>query len=323
MTKHFRKEHPADSIEREEDGDYSENEQSDSDPSLDQDGDESPDSTGQYGDSHIKSEATTNGAASNYDANLWRLPAQTAQGPKQHQVPRGTDLRSDLSAQNVKMERSMSGTPQRSLTDSTLNRQMPANRYIDTARANSLSDKVARSLSVDMAMWQAHRSPESPTTMTSPHNFPMHGMNMPTSAYHQYQHQALPIRKSSLQPIHDIVHDEPPQALYSQVPQHDYTPTHGSQYSQAPPDFRDSMPSTPVSGQQLPQYASSMDAMGAPYQTPQALPMEDYNIPMQAVYGLPQASSVQVYHETMDLYKDLKAEDAWSQMPDSAVSWGM
>lgn len=320
MTKHFRKEHPADSIEQEEDADYSDIEQSDSEPSLDPDGEESPDSMEHYGDSHIKSEVISNGAASNYDANLWRLPAQTAQGPKQGQMAMGADRRSELSLQTVKMERSLSGTPQRSMTDSNLNRQMAANRYINTTRANSLSEKVSRSPSVDMAMWQAHHSQESPTTMTSPHNFPMHGMNMPTSAYNQYQHQPLPIRTSNLQPIHDVVHDEPPQALYHQQ---NFTPTHGSHYAQPPPDFRDSMPSTPVPGQQLSQFSSPLEAMGAPYQAPQALPMEDYNIPMQAVYGLPQAPSANLYHDPMDMYKDLKAEDAWSQMPDSAVSWGM
>ena len=317
MTKHFRKEHPADSIDQEEDADYSDIEQSDDEPSLDQDGEDSPDSADYLQDPEIKSEAPVNAAASNYDANLWRLPAQTAQRPGPNRTSMNADLRSGISAQTVKMERSLSGTSQRDLTDPA----MRANRYINT-RANTLPNDMSRSPSVDMAMWQAQHLHESPTGMTQPRNYPMQGMNVPTSAPTQFQHMALPIRRPSLQPVHDIILDEPQQAHYSQAPQQSYAAIPNSQYGHPPPNFRDEMPRTPDPGQQLPQFSSSMDHNG-PYQPPQALPMEEYNLPTLNMYNLPPSQGVSMYHNPIDVYKeDLKLEDSWTQMP-SAVGWGI
>ncbi|KAL9635424.1 MAG: hypothetical protein Q9164_003469, partial [Protoblastenia rupestris] len=139
MTKHFRKEHPTESIDQEEDADYSEAEQSDEDNSFEQDGGESTDSMEFSQDHNIKTEAPSNTAASNYNANLWRLPAQTAQRADQDQMHIPLNLRSEISAQTVKLERSLSRTPQRNLTDPGTCGQVTSNGYMQ-ARANTMSD---------------------------------------------------------------------------------------------------------------------------------------------------------------------------------------
>ena len=228
MTKHFRKEHPAESIDHEEDADYSDVEQSDDEPSPDQDREDSPDSLEYFRDLKVKSETPVNAAASNYDASLWRLPAQTAQRPTHDQGAINADLRPGLPPQTVKMERSLSGTPQRALTDPARNPQIATTRYLGN-RANTMPNTVSRSSSVDMAMWQAQQLQGSPTSMTPSQPFSMQTINAPTSAPTHYQHQPLPIRHPNLQPVHDIILDDPQQPHYSQT-QPNYTAMQSPHY---------------------------------------------------------------------------------------------
>ena len=320
MTKHFRKEHPAESIDQEEDADYSDIEQSDDEPSVDQEGEDSPDALEYFRDLKVKSETPVNAAASNYDASLWRLPAQTAQRSTHDHGMMNADLRSGLASQTVKMERSLSSTPQRTLTDPMRNSQMSSTRYVGN-RANTMPNTVSRSSSVDMAVWQAQQLQESPTSMTPSQPYPMQTMNVPTSAPAHYQHQSLPIRHPDLQPVHDIILDDPQQGHYNQ-PQPNYNVMQSPQYA-APPsaDFRDEMPRTPAPAQQLSQLPHPIEATG-PYQPPQALPMDDYNSSIQPIYNLPTTQNVNVYNDTIDIYEKLKLEDMgnWS-LPNQVLRW--
>ena len=305
MTKHFRKEHPTESLDQDLEYEYTDAEPSDEEPSLEQDDEETPDSM-EHLVGGIKSEGSSNPAASNYNANLWRLPAQTAQTSSPSQAQFGPDV------QRVKMERSLSRTPQRTPADPPLNHGMA---YATTHRANTMP--MSRSPSGDI-MWQAQSLNESPTSMTAPQNYPMHGMEVPTSAPNQFQHQTIPLNRA----IHDIILDDPQQPAYTQAPQQQqtYAPMPTAQYVPPNHDFRDEMPATPAPGQQVPQYPASLET-AAPYQPPQALPMEEYNPPVNGMYGPPQVQAVFSYENYMDPWKDVKLEDPLSQMPEPVRPW--
>ena len=53
--------------------------------------------------------------------------------------------------------------------------------------------------------------------------------------------------------------------------------------------------------------------------------MDDYNSPIQSIYNLPAAESVNLYNNTIDVYKDLKLEDlsGWTDMPEQVIRWEM
>lgn len=107
MTKHIRKEHPAEPIQEDQDAEYSDVEPSD-DEVLEDDIEEVKEEAGSPYQEDPKDLRLTR-PLSNYHANLWPLPAQTAQRPTLH--------RSESSSHDIKLERTSSGTPQRSLTD--------------------------------------------------------------------------------------------------------------------------------------------------------------------------------------------------------------
>ncbi|KAL9127970.1 MAG: hypothetical protein Q9217_003261 [Psora testacea] len=315
MTKHFRKEHPTESIDQEEDADYSEAEPSDDEPSLEQEAEDSADSLDFCRDGSIKSEAPSNAAASNYNANLWRLPAQTAQRPYLSQMQMSSDMASDITAQTVKLERSLSRTPQRTLTDPALNKQMTSIGYMQ-ARANTLPGGMQRGAPTSFAAWQSQQMPESPTSMTSPQDYQFQGITVPASAPPQFsQSQAVPMSQPPLQSVHDIVLEDPQQSQYTQAPQQDFPP---SQYTQTHHDFRDEMPRTPAPSQQI-AYTASMDS-AAPYQAPEFL-TQDYNTVVAGTYTLPQQAGISIYNDPLDVYKEFKIEDTWGQMPDQAIRW--
>ena len=306
MTKHFRKEHPTESLDQDPEFENSDVEPSDDEPSLEQDDEDSPDSM-EHIVGGIKSESSRNPAARNYHTDLWRLPGQSAQTPSPSQAHFGADV------QRIKTERSMSRTPQRTATDPPLHHGMV---YATTQRANTMP--MSRSPSGDMAMWQAQSVQQSPTSLTHPQHYQMHDMQVPTSAPNQYQHQTMHLNRA----IHDVILDDPQQPAYTQAPQQQAYPMATTQYAtQTTHDFRDEMPSTPAPGQPVPQFPGSLDTAGAQYQQPQALPMEDYNNPVTGMYALPQSQPVPSYQNHVDPWKDVKLEDAWSQMPEPVGPW--
>ena len=316
MTKHFRKEHPTESVEQEEDADYSDVDPSDDEPSLEQDADDSPDSMKFGRENNIKTEAPSNAAPSNYSANLWRLPAQTAQWPDQHQTQISSDLRTEISAQTVKLERSLSRTPQRNLIDHGVSGQVTSTGYVQS-RANTIPDGIQRGTATSFAAWQSHQMQESPTSVTSPHDYQVQSMNLPASAQPQYRHHVLPMSQAPLQPVNGIILEDPQQAQYTHPPQHIYTHSH---YTQSRHDLRDEMPGTPAPNQQIP-YAPSMESE-TPYQAPEFLPPEDYDTVITGAYALPQQAAISIYNDALDLHiKELKPEDAWAQMPEQVIRW--
>ena len=279
MTKHFRKEHPTESLDQEEDAEFTDGEFSDDEPGLEHDVD-SLSSTEYPFDHRIKTERNGNAAASNYNTNLWALPAQTAQRP---------------TSNAVKMERSLSGASQRSAHEPNL----PQTGYIP--RSNTLPGTIPRSHSTDMSMWD--RALDSPASISTTGDYAL--QSIPTSAP-PFQH-TLPIRRPSLQPVHDLINDDPTSYV-----QHHARQTHPSQ-PQFPPNYRGEMPQTPASGRQEAQYTHSMEDDGIPF--------EAYTVPANNIYNLPTVHQpVGMLADYIDPWKDPSKLDnnPWGQMPDPA-----
>ena len=151
----------------------------------------------------------------------------------------------------------------------------------------------------------------------------MHPVSPPTSApTHFQQPQALPIRRPSLVPVHDIILDDPQQSHYTQGTPQDFHTASTQQYNTAVPDFHDEMPRTPAPGQQIPQFSSSSDS-NSTYQEPQALPMEEYNHSSTGnMYAMAQPQGVSLYMDPLDAYKEVKMEDSiYMQMPEATYRW--
>lgn len=277
MTKHFRKEHPTESLDQEEDAEFTDGEFSDDEPGLEHDVD-SLSSTEYPFDHRIKTERSSNAAASNYNTNLWPLPAQTAQRPTSHAV---------------KMERSLSGASQRSAPGS----EHPQAGYVP--RTNKLSGTIPRSHSTDMSMWD--QPLESPVSMSTPGDYALQGL--PTSAP-SFQH-TLPIRRPSLQPVHDLINDDPTPYV-----QHQPRQTHAPQ-SHFPPNYRGEMPQTPANSRQEAQFPQSMEDDGIHF--------EAYTVPANNIYNLPTVhQNVNMLADYMDPWKDpSKLDNPWAQMPDA------
>ncbi|KAG8530945.1 uncharacterized protein KY384_004302 [Bacidia gigantensis] len=319
MTKHFRKEHPAESLDHDEDADYSDVEPSEDDPSVEQDGTDSGGSADYLIDSTVKLEPTNNAAASNYNANLWRLPAQTAQRSTQAaHTQSGANLATNHQGHTVKLERSASHASQRNMTDPALSGHVAAVGY--GGRANMLPLQIPRSHGDDLAMWQAQQLHDSPHSISSDPSFSVQDLNN-TSPVPTHFQQVLPIRRPSLQPVHDIILDDPRQGPYTQESQQNFNSTPTPQYNQTPPDFREEMPRTPAPGQQLPHFSSGLS--NAQYQEPHSLPLEEYNNPAHNdLFNMSQARGVSLYIDPLDAYKELKMEDnIYTQMPEATYGW--
>ena len=311
MTKHFRKEHPTESIDQEDDAEYTDADVSEDEASLEQDAEDTPDSMEFGQEGNIKTELLHNAAASNYNANLWRLPAQTAQRSGMNQMHRGNDLRSEISAQTIKLERSMSCTPQRTLTDPNVNDQVTSAGYVQT-RANTISEAVRRATPTSFPDWQSQEMQQSPASMSSPRDFQIQAINIPASTPpHYHQPQVISMSQPPLQPVHDIILEDPQQSPYTHQNQQTFPAMPTVQYTQPQHDFRDEMPRTPAPGQQI-TYLSSTD------QGPHFLPLEQY--PLNETYTLPLSQEINIYNDP-DIYKEPKIEGTWGQFPEQTIRW--
>lgn len=261
MTKHFRKEHPSD-LENEDydDGAYSDAEASEDEPSLDQDTEDSREQSQEIsGDGDIKLEIQQTQGSNTYSTNLWALPGQGTQQSlgrtRPNQLKNSID-NPEMSPRAIKLERSVSRTPQRTFTDPSMNTQAPSNFM--HARSNTLPQQISipqqfsHAMSggvlaqgyhqddAQLALWHATRSlQESPTSMTNsspgldhPHDaFPSQNFQLedlsassPISS-HYPQQQDMALQAPSLQAVHDIMLDEPqPQyTTMTQSQQQSYT----------------------------------------------------------------------------------------------------
>ena len=289
MTKHFRKEHFNESIEHDEDADFSDVDLSDEEPSLDHDVD-SPSSAEYQFDHKIKPETPSITAPNNYTPNLWPLPAQTAQRPVNHAVKL----------------RSLSSTPQRSPTEQHVASQMGAG-YIP--RSSTLPSAIPRSQSLDMAMWQGPGL-DSPTSISTDGSYSVQGMT-PTSGQFPST-QSIPIRRTSLQPVDDIILDDPQAAFgYNHHPQQRYTsgPPPASYQRSSPHDFRRDVTGTPSPAQEV---AQLLSIDNEPL-------IEAYQAPPIGHYSIPSGQSVSLYNDPLHDFKMKMEDSTYAQMPDAAL----
>ncbi|MCJ1459807.1 hypothetical protein MMC28_010186 [Mycoblastus sanguinarius] len=214
MTKHIRKEHPAESIQDDQDAEYSDAEPSD-DEQLENDAEDyQEDSRTSYQKPDNAQEMSSSRPSSNYHASLWRLPAQTAQRPSPLRLQRPYIPRSDTTIQEIKLERSSSATPQRSLTDPYPNGQMSTSEYVN-ARADTMPDSIPVHPSMPQSLangglpqqyqlgsresniriWNSQQSmQESPTSLTgsSPSSAGVHSHSLFPSQSYQHQNVEVP-----------------------------------------------------------------------------------------------------------------------------------
>ena len=230
MTKHIRKEHPAEPIQEDQDAEYSDVEPSD-DEILEDDIEEIKEEAGSPYQEDPKDLRLTR-PLSNYHANLWPLPAQTAQRPTLH--------RSESSSHDIKLERTPSGTPQRSLTDPypensmhsaglegiTMHSVMP--HGLNTG--NMPQQFQYRNHDNSVGLWSPghdsptsipNSSPSSASTQAHPmytsQSYQLQPTSVPTHTQMQYSHDG--IVTNIQQPmndlaVHDIHLDQPQQHQY-------------------------------------------------------------------------------------------------------------
>ncbi|KAK4694452.1 hypothetical protein P7C71_g3137, partial [Lecanoromycetidae sp. Uapishka_2] len=111
MTKHIRKEHPAEPIQDDQDAEYSDVDPSE-DEGLEEDTDEIKEES-RYLDLHDTKGSQLTQSLSNYNKDLWRLPSETTQRPAPLQL-RSIPL-SDIATRDIKLERTSSAASQRSI----------------------------------------------------------------------------------------------------------------------------------------------------------------------------------------------------------------
>ena len=244
MTKHIRKEHPAEPVHDDLDAGYSDAEASE-DEQEENDAEEYPeDRKDIYTDTDSNPELPSSRPPSNYHASLWRLPAQTAQRPCPLRLQRPFIPRSDATAQEIKLER-CSATPQRSLTDPYPNGQIhcrtttvPDNISISTTLPQTLPNGAlpqqyqlgSRESNVDL--WNSQQAmQDSPTSLngSSPSSAGIRSHSHFPSQNYQHQNTDVPphdqghyannqdatVLNSVHQPmadmtVHDIILDQPP-----------------------------------------------------------------------------------------------------------------
>lgn len=288
MTKHFRKEHSSESIEQEEDADFSDVDPSDEEPSLDHDMD-SPSSIDYPFEPKIKTEPSNMDGFHRYTPDLWPLPARTAQRPVNHAIK----LRSN------------SNTPQRSPTEPRRASQVGAG-YIP--RSNTIPNSIPRSQSLDMSMWQGHGL-DSPTSISTDGSYSVPGMTPSSGQFPSSQ--SIPIRRTSLQRVDDIILDDPQAAMaYNHQPRQQYTSGPPSSYQlSSAHEYRNSMPGTPP----------AQNAVQLHYMDDEPL-IEAYQAPPIERYSIPSGQNVSLYNDPSDF--KLKMDDnPFGPMPDQALPY--
>lgn len=205
MTKHIRKEHPAEPIQEDQDAEYSDDEASEEEE-LEEDTEESREDSQLYQDpADLRQRNQSAGAPSHYNRSLWRLPGETVQRPSPLQLQRPI-LRSEVSIHEVKLERSCSSTPQRSLTDPYPTGPMHSSEY-SHGRADTMPDGLPQAPASagvpsqyqlrndsNVDLWSTQSLQESPTSLTnsSPSSASTQSHPLFTSQPYQLQHVSIP-----------------------------------------------------------------------------------------------------------------------------------
>ena len=347
MTKHIRKEHPAEPIHEDQDAEYSDDDASDEEE-LEEDTEESKeDPQLAYQESaNLDQRNQSLGAQSQYNRNLWRLPGETVQRPSPLRLQRPIP-RSEAPIHEIKLERSCSSTPQRSLTDPYPTGPMTSSEY-SHVRAETMPDGLPqapastgvptqyqlrndgniglsspRSLQ-DSPTSLTHSSPTSASAQSHP-LFPAHSYQvqhiMPSEPMSYPDHQEtvrnleqLKLEQSQLHQFSGLLQNISHQDAYNETSReishnHGYN---GTQTQAVAQHYQSDMPSTPAPTQSIPQYTAPVQE--APYQPPQFLPPDNYPIGNQ--YFSPHNNGVYQYNDGLDWWKEeIKPEDYWTLMP--------
>ena len=346
MTKHIRKEHPAEPIQEDQDAEFSDDDASEEEE--DEDTEESKeDSQVPYQEpaDHNKSNQSV-AAPSQYNRSLWRLPGETVQRPSPLRLQRPVP-RPDAPIHEIKLERSCSSTPQRSLTDPYPTGPIPTSEY-SHVRAETMTDGLAQpptsggmptqySLRNDaMSLWSqsslqdsptslAHSSPSSATTQNHPlfpnQSFQLQQVVMPAESMQYPDHQEtvrnleqLKLEQSQLQQYGGLPQNQSRQDAYSSVSREasQHQAYNSAQAQAVTQHYQSEISQTPAQTQSMPQYTAPVQE--APYQPPQFLPPDNYPIGNQ--YFQPHSNGLYQYNDGLDWWKEeVKPEDYWTLMP--------
>ena len=346
MTKHIRKEHPAEPIQEDQDAEYSDDDISD-DEELEDDTEESKEESQRpYQESaDLDQRNQSLGAPSQYDRSLWRLPGEAVQRPSPLRLQRPIP-RSEASVREIKLERSCSSTPQRSSTDPYPTGPMSSSEY-SHLRADTMPDGLPHapasagvltqySLRTDgMSLWSpaslqgsptslVHPSPSSATTQSHPlfttQSFQLQPVIMSSEPISYPDHhetvpnlEQLKLEQSQLHQYGGMPQSLPQQDAYDRSQevsqQHNYN---GTQTQAVTQHYQSDVPPTPAPTQSIPQYTAPVQE--APYQPPQFLPPDNYPIGNQLFS--PHNNGLYQYNDGLDWWKEeVKPEDYWTLMP--------
>ena len=240
MTKHIRKEHPAEPIQDDQDAEYSDVEPSDDEALEDDAEDIKQESNSPFRESIDNKDSRLSRPLSGYHTNLWPLPGQTAQRPTPLQLHRPTISRSEVSTHEIKLERTSSATPQRSLTDPYPDGSMrstgPDSMTVHSSIPRTITTSAIppqyqfRSHDNSVGLWSPQH--DSPTSVgaSSPSSASTQGHPMYTSQPYQLQSTSLPAHEQMQYPhdgmisniqqpmndlaVHEIHLDQPQQHQY-------------------------------------------------------------------------------------------------------------
>lgn len=252
MTKHIRKEHPAEPIQEDQDAEYSDDEASEEEE-PEEDVEETKEDAQLYRKpADLRQRNQSVGAPSHYNRSLWRLPGETVQRPSPLQLQRPIP-RSEASIHEIKLERSCSSTPQRSLTDPYPTGPMHSSEY-SHVRADTTPDGLPRAPASagvpsqyqlrndsNIDLWSTQSLQDSPTSLThsSPSSASTQSHSLFTSQPYQLQHVGIPPDPLSYGDHQETVQNSIEQLKLNQSQQNqfremDSTPVQQHQYSGLP-----------------------------------------------------------------------------------------
>ena len=346
MTKHIRKEHPAEPIQEDQDAEYSDDEASEEEE-LEEDTEESKEEPQlRYQESTgVDQRHQSIGAPSHYNRSLWRLPGETVQRPSPLQLQRPIP-RSEAPIHEIKLERSCSSTPKRSPIDLYPTGRVHSSEY-SHVRADTMPDRLPQAPASagvppqfqmrsdsNVGLWSPQSMQDSPTSLThsSPSSASTQSHPLFPSQPYALQHVSISSEPMSYQDQETVqnleqLKLEQSQLQYGGLPQnlsqhHTYTDTSreasqhnaydGTQAQAVTQHYQRDMPPTPASTQSMPQY--TVPVPEAPYQPPQFLPPDNYPIGNQ--YFSPHINGLYQYSDGLDWWKEeVKPEDYWTLMP--------
>ena len=349
MTKHIRKEHPAEPIQEDQDADYSDDDVSDEEE-LEEDTEDSKEESPlllYQEPADIDQRDKPARAPSLYNRSLWRLPGETVQRPSPLRLQRPVP-RSEAPIHEIKVERSCSSTPQRSSTDPYPTGPMQSSEY-SHVRADTMPNGLPQASAsagvppqyqlrndANMGLWSPQSLQDSPTSLThsspssastqshplfTPQPFQIQHVHVPTETISYPNHQEtvpnleqLKLEQPQLHQYGGVLQNTSQQDAYTNMSQNasQQQGYNGAQAQAVAQHYQNDMPPTPAATQPMPQYTAPIPEV--PYQPPQFLPPDHYPIGNQ--YFSPHNNGIYQYNDGSDWWKEeVKPEDYWTLMP--------